>query len=173
MNERLYVGIDNGISGAMAALTTAGEIVHLAPLPVITVGRMTVLDAATFHRDLAELARDRRPHILVEPAQLFSPGKKALTSTWMCYGALRAILEIGGYAWEPINPQTWQREMFAGHVREVDRKEDGKQRKKTASIVVAQRLFPGAKLTRTEKSKTLDSGLADALLIASFCQRKR
>jgi hypothetical protein len=171
MTDKLYVGIDNGVTGAMAALDAEGRIVHLAPLPVKTVGRMTTLDTSEFRAQLTKITNGYRPHILVEAAQMFSPGKKALTSTWCCYGSLMALLD--GYPWEPINPQTWQREMFAGHVREVDQKEDGKQRKKTASIIVAQRLFPGAKLTRSEKSKVLDSNLADALLIASYARRKR
>jgi hypothetical protein len=63
--------------------------------------------------------------------------------------------------------------MFADHLREVDQKEDGKRAKKTASIVVAKRLFPNVNLARTEKSKTPDSGLADALLIAEYARRKR
>jgi hypothetical protein len=171
MNNRLFVGIDNGISGAMAAISEQGEIAHLAPLPVRTIGRATFLDCPAFRDQLTKLTSGYRPHILVEMAQMFSPGKKALASTWCCYGSLVAILD--GYPWEPINPQTWQREMFAGHAREVDQKADGKQKKKTASIVVAQRLFPGAKLVRTEKSKVPDSNLADALLIAAYCQRKR
>jgi hypothetical protein len=171
MNDRLFIGIDNGISGACAALSPEGNVVYLAPLPVTKVGAMTVLDAAEFQIQLASLCDPYRPHILIEPAQLFSAGIKGIASTWMCWGALRAILEISGYSWEPVNPQRWQREMFVDHVRAVDQKEDKKA--KQASILVAGRLFPGTKLVRTEKSRVPDSGLADALLIAEYARRKR
>jgi hypothetical protein len=169
MSDRLFVGIDNGISGACAALDAAGQIVHLAPLPVRTVGRATMLDVTEFRDQLTKLTSGYRPHILVEAAQMFSPGKKALASTWCCYGSLCAIIE--GYTWEPVNPQTWQREMFKGHVREAGAEKKGV--KNSASVQVAKQLFPGIKLTRTEKSKTPDSGLADAILIAVYCRRKR
>jgi len=173
MSDRLFIGIDNGVTGAMAALTAEGSVIYLASLPVVKVGTMTVLDAESFRRQLFDLNHSYSPHILIEPAQLFSPGKKALTSTWMCWGALRAILEIGEYVWEPVNPQKWQREMFSDHVRAIDQKADGKRDKKEASILVAKRLFPSVKLTRTAKSTVPDSGLADALLIAEYARRKR
>ena len=80
---------------------------------------------------------------------------------------------LDGYSWEPVNPQRWQRLMFADHVREVDQKVDGKARKKSASLIVAQRLFPKAVLTRTPKSKVPDLGLCDALLIAAYARRTR
>jgi hypothetical protein len=171
--DSLSIGIDNGITGAMAALAPNGEVVHLAPLPVTTVGSQSVLDAPAFWQTLESVCAHSRPHILIEPAQIFSPGKKALCSTRACYGALRAILEVRGYPWEPVQPQRWQRVMFADHVREADQKEDARQRKKAASILVAQRLFPNVNLARTPKSKVPDPGLADALLIAEFCRRKR
>src|SRR5262249_16656446 len=167
MSDRLFIGIDNGISGVCAALALDGLIVHLGPLPVTKIKSMTVLDATAFETHLRELCTGYRPHILIEPAQMFSAGKKALASTWVCWGALRAILEISGYVWEPINLQKWQKEMFAGHVRAID------QDSKKASILVAKRLFPQACLVRTLKSRTADSGLADALLIAEFGRRKR
>jgi hypothetical protein len=169
--NRCFIGIDNGITGAIASLAEDGSVIDLAPLPITTVGRMTTLDTAVFRTLLVGMIRHYRPHILVEPAQMFSPGKKALASTWFCYGGLLAVIE--GYPWEPVNPQTWQRAMFADHLREVDQKEDGKRAKKTASIVVAKRLFPNVNLARTEKSKVPDSGLADALLIAEYARRKR
>lgn len=165
--ERLFVGIDNGVTGALAALDEAGRVIALAPLPVTKIKSMTVLDGATFKSRLDALCNGRRAHVLIEPAQMFTPGKKALASTWMCYGALRAILETSGYAWEPVGPQRWQKVMFADHVRAVD------QDSKKTSILVAKRLFPDTRLSRTEKSKVPDSGMADALLIAEYARRKR
>jgi hypothetical protein len=169
--SKIYIGIDNGVTGAMAALDSDGAIIYLAPLPTTVVGKWTQLNTTIFRTQLAELTRDRSAHVLVEPAQLFSPGKKALCSTWMCWGMLQAVLD--GYPWEPINPQRWQRVMFADHVRAVDQKTEGQQRKKSASIIVAQRLYPRANLARTLKSKVPDSGLCDALLIATYARRTR
>lgn len=167
MSDRLFIGIDNGISGAYAALTQDGLVVELAPLPVTKIKTATVLDVTVFKTILSELCSNKRPHILIESAQKFSRGKNALTSTWMCYGSLWTILEISGYAWEPVSPKKWQQAMFAEHVRTKD------QSSKQASIYVAKHLFPETRLTRTEKSKKPDSGMADALLIAEYARRKR
>jgi|SRR6516162_1669471 hypothetical protein len=169
--SKICIGIDNGVTGAMAALDSDGAIIYLAPLPTTVVGKWTQLDSGVFRTQLSGLIKDQLAHILVEPAQMFTPGKKALASTWFCYGALTATL--AGYPWEPINPQRWQRVMFADHVRAVDQKAEGGQRKKSASIIVAQRLFPRAILTRTPKSKVPDSGICDALLIAAYARRTR
>jgi hypothetical protein len=168
--NRIFVGIDNGVTGAVAALAEDGRVVYLGPLPVVKIGSETVLDERLFRAQLAVLRKDYADstmHVLVEPAQTFTPGSKALRSTWACWGAIRTVLNLEGYAWEPVNPQKWQRAMFSDHVRAVD------QTAKNASIVVSQRLFPATKLLRTEKSRTPDSGLADALLIAEYGRRKR
>ena len=164
MNNVIICGIDNGVSGAIAALYEDGNVVHLSSLPIIKIGKDNSLDVVTFR----ELLQTIKPnYILVEPAQKFSPGKLALCSTWFCWGMIRAILEIDKYKWEPVNPKTWQKVMFSGHVRSAD------QTSKDAAIIVCQRLFPKVSLLPTLKSKKPDSGLADALLLAEFCRRTR
>jgi hypothetical protein len=54
------------------------------PLPVNKIKSMTVLDAVAFSAKHSELCGNYRPHVLIEPAQIFSAGKKALASTWTC-----------------------------------------------------------------------------------------
>ncbi len=76
-----------------------------------------------------------------------------------------------GWAWmltaleisyQLVAPRTWQKVMHAGTSGT-----DTKQR----SIIAAQRLFPRVDLRRSEKSRKLDDGLADALLLAEYGRR--
>ncbi len=159
----IYCGIDNGVSGALAALQS-DRVLQVTPLPVIKVGKEQSLDVVAFRTLLHALEPD---YILVEPAQKFSPGKMALCSTWRCWGMIEAVLRIDKFRWEPVNPRTWQKMMFSGHIRADD--QDSKQ----AAIQVCSRLFPMQSLLPTLKSKKPDAGLADALLIAEYARRTR
>lgn len=165
--EKIYIGIDNGVSGAYAALSKDGEVLCLRNLPVTIVGKDKRLDVVTLRADLAALAIAKWPIIIAEQAQKFSPGKMALCSTWRSWGSIETVLDLNNYQWEPINPAAWQKVMFNGHVRAAD------QDSKNAAIVVAGRLFPNQSLLRTPGCKKPDSGLADALLISEFARRHR
>jgi hypothetical protein len=151
----------------MAVLDEGGNVLYLNSLPIIKVGKDNSLDVKTFRNTLHDLTKEYSETILVEPAQKFSPGKLALCSTWFCWGMIRAILEIDKYKWEPVNPRTWQKEMFSGHIRSKD------QTSKDASIIVCQRIFPKTSLLPTPKTKKPNSGWADSLLLAEFGRLNR
>lgn len=164
---KLFLGIDNGVSGAIAAIDGEGKVVALQSLPVRKVGSDNTLDVVAFSELLAALVTGYSPYAIAEQAQKFSKGTMALASTWRCWGMIQAVLELSRYPWEPINPSAWQKPMFSGHFRAKD------QDTKSVSIEIAGRIFPHQSLLPTLKSKRPDSGLADALLIAEFARRNR
>jgi hypothetical protein len=164
----IYVGIDNGISGAIAALRSNHTIALLAPVQSIKAGKSNKLDVLWVRerlRGLQQEASGGRIVICPEQAQKFSPGKMALCSSWHCWGSLEAVFALEGLPYQPIDPQKWQKVMFAGIPR--NKGDDTK----AISIEVARRLYPNVSLLPTPRCTIPDSGLSDALLIATYALR--
>ncbi len=166
--NKLYVGIDNGISGAMCVINNAGQVLHLSNLPTKKLGKDNSIEAYKLFSQLEDLIQKLDPwiHVMVESASKFSPGKMALCSTWRSFGTIEAVLSILNIPWEPINARTWQADLFKSHVR------IGEENTKGISLQICKRLFPSVNLIRENRSNP-DLGLADALLIAEYCRRHR
>jgi len=163
------VGIDPGKSGAFAALRTdLGDILpaHVSPLPLVhsPKGR----DEYNLRGIYALLVLGG--HVFIErqqpiPAQVVGGAGGAITNYSLGYvqGVLEGQCAALSLPYELVTPRRWQAEMLDGIAGE-----DTKQR----AVIAAQRLFPHVSLLRTERSRKLDSGFADALLIAEWGRRK-
>jgi crossover junction endodeoxyribonuclease RuvC len=165
------VGIDPGKSGAFAALRPdlqgfSGTPAHVSPLPLVhsPKGR----DEYSLRGIYALLVLGG--HIFIErqqpiPAQVVGGAGGAITNYSLGYiqGVLEGQCAALGLPYELVTPRRWQAEMLDGIAGE-----DTKQR----AVIAAQRLFPHVSLLRTERSRKLDSGFADALLIAEWGRRK-
>lgn len=75
------------------------------------------------------------------------------------FGFIQGVLSALGIPFELVRPQKWKKEFSI-------------TRDKNTSIAVCKRLFPGASLLRTERSKKEDDNLAEALLLAEYARRK-
>ena len=73
-------------------------------------------------------------------------------------GYIEGVLETLGIPYQLVPPQKWKKEFSLGS--------DKKQ-----SIEVCKRLFPDISLRRTDKCRTDDDGMAEALLMALYAQR--
>ena len=168
------VGIDPGKSGAFAALQTDLHAVqpapvqpaHVSPLPLVRSPKgRDAYDLGGIHALLVTGG-----HVFIErqqpiPAQVAGGAGGAITNYSLGYiqGALEALCSALRLPYELVTPRRWQSEMLDGI-----QGSDTKQR----AILAAQRLFPHVSLLRTERSRKLDSGFADALLIAEWGRRK-
>ena len=162
----LYVGIDPGKKGAIAALFEKTGILSVDPLPLVTSPN------GRDEYDLPQLARalrflDRPVHFYVErqqpiPSSVQAGGAMTNFSVGYILGVLEAFLVAYELPYTLVTPRRWQATMLDG----IPGK-DTKQR----SILAAQRLFPTQSLKRTERSRVPDSGFADALLIAEYGRR--
>lgn len=167
----LFVGIDPGLSGAIAVLDENGALISIEPIPLVPSG-----SGSRSEFDLPAI-RDRLLHwrTFASRSGLFVTIEK-LTAMPRSMGGASANFARGlsrGFAWmltvlevpyQLVSPREWQSAMLAGAAGK-----DTKQR----SIVAAQRLFPSADLRRSPKSKKPDDGLADAALLAEFGRRSR
>ena len=163
----IYLGIDPGLDGALAAITPDGS----KPYWVSDTPTLTIVGQAGKKRDYAvatmaeylEVALgpdkdsvEKKIHAFIE--NVHSSPQMGVRSAWtMGYGSgvwigMLAALHI---PFTPVTPQRWKKLML-----------DGMGHEKDASIARAQQLFPKADI-RLKKH----DGRAEALLIAEFGRR--
>lgn len=166
MASRLTIGIDPGISGAIAVLAD-GEAGVIVDMPVLKVGENNEVDA----RQLAlfiRAARDFHPQAtvtaVIERVRAMPPkrgadgeerkaGPQSSFNFGDHYGKAKAVLELLGIPYTRAEPASWKRQFGL----------TGKP--KDASRVLALQRFPDAAYQLTRKK---DNGRADALLIALY-----
>lgn len=158
----LYLGIDLGLSGALAWVDSTGAA-RVEPMPVVTGSKSRSV------YDLPELLYllSTPPPSLVLAEQLHAMpmdkgGSQANFSRGLALGLLQGVLVARGIPHQLVSPQAWQKVMLTGIAGN-----DTKQR----SIIAAHRLFPGISLKRTERCRKDDDGIADALLLAAYARR--
>lgn len=169
----IFTGIDPGKRGGLAF------IVSLANGPnwgVVGVDAMPIIPGRKKSRDEYDLVaiRDwlrRRMErasifVTVEKSQPLPPKFGGGIANYQrgCSTGWAWMLTALSIPYQLVAPRTWQKVMHAGTSGA-----DTKQR----SIIAAQRLFPHVDLRRSEKSRKLDDGLADALLLAEYGRRTR
>ena len=160
----IYCGIDNGYSGAIAAIGPEGQVLH-HPVIVQELGSDRFLDVQKNFAILRDFANGfgaprERVFVVYEQSRKnprfgaignFINGKNG--EFW------RVSLTMAGMPFCSVNPQTWQKQMFQG-VRGTDTKA-------VAAMVVQQR-FPA--ITYGEYTAEQIKGVNDAILIALWAR---
>lgn len=167
----MYIGIDNGLDGGIAALTDSGQIVLLAPLPVVKTGKTRRLDVTELAATIDRLqAKSELPiRVVVERPTKHSPGKMALCSTWFTYGQIEGMIEVKRYPSIVMDsPLKWQKEFWARPKMAAGQKFDTK----AAALSVAKRLFPEQGFLASARCTKPHDGMVDAVLIAEYARRK-
>jgi len=160
---QVIIGIDNGISGALAAISAHhGLVIDKMLMPTRPSGKSRECNALTLCRWL-ETFESSRIAVCLETPSKHSPGLLALCSMWDCYGAIRGVLESCGIQHARIAPQTWQSALL-GKVP--------KGETKAAARAKAAQIWPEEQWLATPRSKKPHEGYVDAALIAEFYRRK-
>ena len=139
------IGIDPGLSGALAVLSGTAQTV-------------VPFSEADYCAELLAV-RGVEPIAVVE--RVHSMPKQGVASSFRFgdnYGWIRGVLAALAIPYELVLPQKWKREF-------------GVTADKNTAIDVAHRLFPSVSLRRTDKCRTDDDGMAEALLMAEYCRR--
>lgn len=167
------IGIDNGISGALAAYNSETSEVEVVVMPIVSVktakGNKNQYDIpaiVAWFRQKMSMDVTLNPHlkmVVLEKAQPF-PGQGAVSmfSIGRGFGTMEGILVALGLPFVVIHPKTWQKKMFEG-MPHADTKQ--------ASIMTAQRLFPNTQFIATPASSKLHNGMTDAVLMAVYGSR--
>ena len=153
---KVFVGIDPGLTGALAAVNEKGEFVEVHDCPVATGGKRIEYDDLEMAGILKTMTL-KGAYIVAIEAQRARPGNgvSSMLKLGLGYGLWRGAVAALRLRSTIVEPKTWIREMGAG-------------KEKRDHVLAAKRLFP------SEWSYLLKSkhGRADALLIAEWARRK-
>lgn len=144
----IYIGIDPGITGGIAALSSDGHILLAAKMPATELDLWTLVSQLPLNRGV--LDTDRRA--MIEKAQPMP--KQGIVSAFTYgrgYGALLMTLTAAGIPFDQVTSPVWQQALSC---RSKGDKNVTKRR--------AQQLWP---------SRTITHAIADALLIAEYGRR--
>jgi crossover junction endodeoxyribonuclease RuvC len=151
----LIIGVDPGLTGAVAVLGPAGEIEHLADLPVIHDGRLAWIDGGALQTLLIETVAGRPARAVVERVGAMPRQGVASAFTFgVTFGSILAVLQARQIAIELVTPAVWKRALGLGS-------------DKRASLDKARLLFPAADLRLAKHD-----GRAEALLLAHWASTR-
>lgn len=150
-----FMGIDNGISGAVGVIAPDG--ITVVPTPVVKVGTSTRIDEC----GLAELIKlHPETFVTLEQGQKQPKfGCKGNFANGFNDGTIQTVLRLLKVPHRVVDPKMWQTDVFKG-IRGL------RTTTKGASIEFCRRMFPDISLYRTPRCRTIDDNLADALCLA-------
>lgn len=150
----LTIGIDPGLSGALAVVDADGKIELLADLPVIRDRSLAWIDGGAMQSLLLDAMRGRQCRAVIERVSAMPRQGIASAFTFgVGFGSILAMLQTLRLPIELVTAATWKLALGLG-------------KDKRASIDKARLLFPTADLTLAKHD-----GRAEALLIAWWTMR--
>lgn len=159
----MIVGIDNGVSGAIAILS--GEIhaapVAMTPMPVQITKKGREVDVAAIKAWLSKFGEWKDMRVIIEEPG-GSKSASAAASMAHSFGAIRGALAWAGISTVRITPQRWQKEMLG---KCADNK--------AAALTKARELWPAESWLASPLCRVAHDGMVDAVLIAEFGRIKK
>ena len=163
----IYIGIDPGLSGAIAVIKDPSEVyfdVRVYNTPTITFKKgkknKTEYNIAAIHASLSQLKGTfGTVFAFMEKMQSLPPGVRiqATFSLGYCQGLFEGLFTALGIPYQLVIPKHWQK-----HFQITKDKGDSKAQ----SFQIASRLFPSAELAGPRGG--MKDGRCDALLIAEW-----
>jgi hypothetical protein len=158
--SKSYIGIDNGVSGALALLTSEGAIETLA-MPLQKTRKGNEIDVVEVWRKMKIWTFEYHDVTVVIEEPGGSTSAKAATSMAGAFHSIRAIMMILGLPLIRITPPQWQKPFLKCKTGDT----------KPVALQMAKSLYPSLDLRASDKCRVPDSGIVDALLIATWAKR--
>jgi hypothetical protein len=157
----IYIGIDNGISGGLVALSDHhGLVIDKIPMPATKYKSRKEVNVRAVHLWLSEVTGgnlSNADYIIEEPNNSRTPS--TAYSVASSFHSLRGFFEAKFLPFRRITPQSWQRAMMG----EVPTGET-----KIYALAKANELWPEEKWLASPRCKKPHEGLIDAALIAEY-----
>jgi len=153
----IYIGIDPGKSGGIAAIDITRQSTHVTP--VILSGKD--VDAFAISEWIIHILKGRNNIVACIEKVHAMPGQ-GVTSMFkfgFVTGVMHGIIRTLGIPLHLVTPQAWKKEILAGTPKDKD-----------AAIDYCRRVYPNVNLLATPRSRKPHSGMADALCIAKYAQ---
>lgn len=158
MTEETYIGIDPGLSGAVAIIDSQAKLTTLAPTPTVKIGKKKYYDIQAM-KEILQTVNHLNPIICLEKVHAM-PGQ-GVTSMFRFgegYGIWLGLVNGLGIPYMEVHPRTWTKKMLRG-IAGI-----GKER----SYLKARQLWPEWK----PKFK-YEHEYSDALLLAEYGRLER
>ena len=153
---RLTLGVDPGLTGAVALLGPSGEFELVADLPIIRDRSLAWVDGGALQSLLLDAVRGRPVHAVVERVSAMPrQGVSSVFTFGLGLGSVLGVLQAMGVSIEFVTPACWKGDLHLS-------------RDKRASLDKARLLFPSADLRLAKHD-----GRAEALLIATWAAQRR
>lgn len=154
------LGVDPGVSGGYAVLTSHLEILHAGSLPTITTKKngktSTTLDGVALAKAFTEFPIT---HAFVEHVSS-RPRQQGQFGFGLSTGIIHGVLYATDIPFQTLAPAVWK----AGY--NIKRGQDETKRdKKNEAREIAARIFPGH---AKSFARVKDDGVAEAVLIAAY-----
>lgn len=159
----IYIGVDNGVSGGLAAISHHGSMISTLIMPIQKARKGNEIDPVSVWKWIDYITADDRSKVFVvieEPGG--SKSAKAATSMAGSFHALRTLCALKSIRWDRITPQIWQKAMLPGA-----KAGDTKPR----ALEAARRFWPDETWLATDRSSKPHEGIIDAALIAEYARR--
>lgn len=157
----IVLGIDCGLTGAIAGLRSDGSYIDVFDLPVVRRGAAKWIDGRELRLLVRKMRGEDSAHAIVEHIHAMPEmGSVANNSKGMTLGSTLTCLDMCGCSIELVSPVKWKRAQGLLMPEAAD------DEKKQASLKRARQLFPRAPLERVA-----DHGRAESLLIADWYAR--
>ena len=160
-NKKVYIGIDNGVSGAITILSESGFVHIHVKTPVKNCLNYTKKKAFHNRVDFQELTNilfdaigNDIPFCMIERPMVNPMRWVASVSALRCLEATEIILEELQIPYQFIDSKEWQKVLLPSGLK--------KEELKKAANSVAKRLFPKLQIVN-----------ADSILIAEYCRRTK
>ena len=152
--KMIFIAVDPGLTGAIAAIDEQSQLVLCADLPVIRSGKLAWIDSNELTSLLMQ-CRDGRPaQISIERSQpMPGQGVSSTFTTGVVMGSILAACQRIAVPLHLVMANAWKRSM-------------GLDSSKAGSLDKARLLFPTADLSRVK-----DHNRGEALLLAEYSRR--
>jgi len=155
----LVIGIDPGISGAIAAVTPSGKLEWVQDMPIRDAGKKArkanEIDGVALARMLRVQLVDVSEVWIEEVSAMPGQGVSSMFGLGDSRGCIRGVCEALGLSVQRVHPRTWKKSYS------LDSDKD-------ASRALAVRLYPGCEALARKK----DHGRAEAILLAAYGARQ-
>lgn len=149
----LYLGVDVGLTGAVALLDEHGTPLRVVTMPV----KGGLVDARRLHDLFSKLSCKLA---VVEALRTFGiERRKSLWTFGTCNGMTLAALDIAGLPYLAVEPKVWKNALLAGTKKD-----------KKAAISYCHHRYPGVDLAVGPHGE--EDGAADAILLAEYGRRQ-
>jgi hypothetical protein len=165
--SNVIIGIDNGISGALVAISAHnGALIASTEMPIQKARKGNEIDAYGVKEWILSVCGECPPNvkcaIVEEPGG--SKSARAAMSMSGSFHAIRAVLSLMLIRTHRITPQKWQKEMIPGC-----KSGDTKPR----ALELAKRLWPDETFLASPRCRVPNHNIVDAALIAEYARIKQ